>query len=172
MKQLGLLGSRPPGGHVGWLVRTLLVGLLLVGATAQAASAAGTGIVKGSVTRALPQVPLWAASACTPTKSPVRPGSLTATGTTVKAVTNSGGSYQLNAPVGPIAVDFDPSCGGTVTSTYALQYFLGQTSLSTANTIFVSAITPATGINASLVGGSSVYGTVTAPATTGSNPGP
>jgi hypothetical protein len=95
-----------------------------------------------------------------------------ASGTTVKAVTASGGSYQLNASVGPNAVKFDPSCGGTVTSTYALQYYLGQTSLGTANTISVSATTPATGINASLVGGSSVSGTVTAPATTGSSAGP
>lgn len=150
---------------------TLLSGLVLVGATAQVASAAATGIVTGSVTSASSGAPLGGicvyAGQVTGTS-----GSLTGTGATVMAVTGPSGSYQLNAPDGNNAVKFDPSCGGTVTSTYALQYFLGQSSLSTANTVYVSAITPATGINASLVGGSSVSGTVTAPATTGSSPGP
>ncbi len=149
----------------------LLSGLVLVGATAQAASAAATGIVTGTVTSASSGAPLGGICVYAGQVTGAS-GSLTATGTTVQAVTTASGSYQLNAPVGLEAVKFDPSCGGTVTSTYALQYFLGQTSLSTANTVSVSAITPATGINASLVGGASVSGTVTAPATTGSSPGP
>ena len=168
MAQFGVLATMRKAGALA--AATLLGGLVLVGATAQAASAAATGIVTGSVTSASSGAPLAGICVYAGTVTGTS-GSLTATGTTVEAVTTSSGSYQLNAPVGPNAVKFDPSCGGTVTSNYALQYFLGQTSLSTANPVSVSAITPATSINASLVGGSSVSGTVTAPATTGSSPG-
>ena len=169
MGQFGVLATMRRAGALAGA--TLLGGLVLVGATVQAGSAVATGILTGSVTSASSGAPLAGICVYAGTVTGTS-GSLTATGSTVEAVTTSSGSYQLNAPVGANAVKFDPSCGGTVTSNYALQYFLGQTSLSTANTVSVSAITPTTGINASLVGGSSVSGTVTAPATSSSNPGP
>ena len=168
MGRLGVLTSMRKAGALAGA--TVLAGLVLVGA-AQAASAAATGIVTGTVTSASSGAPLGGICVYAGQVTGAS-GSLTATGTTVTAVTTASGSYQLNAPAGLNAVKFDPSCAGTVTSTYALQYFLGQTSLSTANTVSVSDMTPATGIDASLVGGSSVSGTVTAPATTGSSPGP
>ncbi|HXW79513.1 MAG TPA: hypothetical protein VEJ84_08440 [Acidimicrobiales bacterium] len=98
---------------------TLLGGLALVGATAQAASAAATGIVTGSVTSASSGAPLGGICVYAGTVTGTS-GSLTSTGTTVMAVTSPSGGYQLNAPDGNNAVKFDPSCGGTVTSTYAL----------------------------------------------------
>src|SRR5580693_5741236 len=91
---------------------TLLGGLVLVGAAAQAAPAPATGIVTGTVTSASSGAPLGGICVYAGQVTGAS-GSLTATGTTFKAVTNSGGSYELNAPVGPNAVKFDPSCGGT-----------------------------------------------------------
>ena len=68
MGQFGVLATMRTAGALAGA--TLLGGLVLVGATAQVASAAATGIVTGSVTSASSGAP-WAASACTPDRSPV-----------------------------------------------------------------------------------------------------
>jgi hypothetical protein len=90
-----------------------------------------------------------------------RPGSLAATGTPYQAVTEGDGSYEVTVPVANYAVEFDPSCGGTVLSPYALQYYAGQVDLADANPVFASAISPTTAIDAHLVEGYTISGTVT-----------
>jgi hypothetical protein len=96
-----------------------------------------------------------------------RPGSLAATGTPYQAVTEGDGSYEVTVPVANYAVEFDPSCGGTVLSPYALQYYAGQVDLADANPVFASAISPTTAIDAHLVEGYTISGTVTEAGGTG-----
>ncbi len=87
MGQFGVLGTMRKAGALAGA--TLLGGLVLAGATAQAASAA-TGTVAGSVTSASSGAPLGGICVYADQVSGTS-GSLTPTGTTVKAVTNSGG---------------------------------------------------------------------------------
>ncbi len=82
-------------------------------------------------------------------------------------MTQGDGSYEVTVPVANYAVEFDPSCGGPVLSPYALQYYVGQVDLPDANPVFASAISPATGIDAHLVAGYTISGTVTEAGGTG-----
>ena len=84
-----------------------------------------------------------------------------AVGAPYEATTVGDGSYEVNvanAVQYNYVVRFDPSCGGTKTSPYAVQYALGQLDFNSANA--VDASRPATGIDAQLVDGFSVSGAV------------
>ncbi len=96
-----------------------------------------------------------------------QPGSWVATGARYVSAAAAGGSYELSVPVGTYAVRFDPSCGGTISSSYAAQYYLDQLDLENANAVTVSAISPATGTDAALAPGFSVSGAVSAPGAPG-----
>ena len=92
-----------------------------------------------------------------------QPGSWAATGPRYEVTTASNGSYELAVPEGTYVLRFDPSCGSTVLSSYAAQYYLGQPDLESANAVSVSGTSPITGANAVLVAGFSVSGAVSAP---------
>ena len=79
------------------------------------------------------------------------------------ATTAGDGSYemQVGANAADYVVRFDPSCDGTKSSPYAAQYFVGQLDFSSANAVDVSG--SATGVDAHLVPGFSISGTVSAP---------
>jgi hypothetical protein len=85
------------------------------------------------------------------------------TGAQYQATTIGDGTYEIEAPTGYYVVRFDPSCGGTVASPYAVQYFAGQLDFESANPVYASAVSPATAVDAHLVAGYSVSGTVTVP---------
>ncbi len=68
---------------------------------------------------------------------------------------------QVGANAAYYVVRFDPSCDGTKSSPYAAQYFVGQLDFSSANAVDVSG--SATGVDAHLVPGFSISGTVSAP---------
>jgi hypothetical protein len=78
------------------------------------------------------------------------------TGVVYRAITEGDGSYELVVPIANYAVEFDPSCGGTVSSPCALQYYFGQLDLDDANYVQTSAVSPITGIDAHLGVGYSI----------------
>jgi hypothetical protein len=84
------------------------------------------------------------------------------------AVTAGSGSYQRGSfPEGEFMVRFDPTCGTSQSSPYASQDYNGQSDFSTATPIdFTSPASMATGINAALVPGASISGTVSVPGAT------
>ena len=95
------------------------------------------------------------------------PGSWAATGAAICGDGRVDGSYELAVPEGMYVLRFDPSCGGTVLSSYAAQYYLGQPDLENANGVSVSGTSPTTGADAVLAAGFSVSGAVSAPGGTG-----
>jgi hypothetical protein len=92
-------------------------------------------------------------------------GSWVTSGESHEARTNAAGAYRMAVPVAMYAVRFDPTCGGTVPSSYAIQYYLGQLDLRDANAVFASAISPDTSIDAQLVAGYQLSGAVSAAGT-------
>ncbi len=90
-----------------------------------------------------------------------QPGYWVAAGPEYESSTVGTGAYELRVPVGTYVLRFDPSCGRTLPSPYAVQYYLGQVDLERADAISVSATSPATGINALLATGFSLSGAVT-----------
>ncbi len=91
-----------------------------------------------------------------------QPGSWVAAGPHYESSTVGTGDYELRVPVGTYVLRFDPSCDGTVPSPYAVQYYVGQVDLGSADAVSVSATSPGTGINAALATGFSLSGAVTA----------
>ena len=76
--------------------------------------------------------------------------------------TGPDGSYQIgNLPAGTYSVYFDPTCGRTQVNTYAPQYYGAAVAASAAKAVDVQA--DVSGIDAQLVDGATVSGTVTAP---------
>ena len=90
-----------------------------------------------------------------------QPGYWVAAGPHYESSTVGTGAYELRVPVGTYVLRFDPSCGGTLPSPYAVQYYLGQVDLETADAVSVSATSPAAGLNALLATGFSLSGAVT-----------
>jgi hypothetical protein len=77
------------------------------------------------------------------------------------AKTAADGSYTIgNLPAGTSDVYFDPTCAGTQASTYAPQYYKAGPDLTAAAGVAVPA--DATGIDAELMAGATISGTVTA----------
>jgi hypothetical protein len=73
------------------------------------------------------------------------------------AITNANGEYTIEGlPEGEYKVGFFPT-----NSTYLSQYYNGQTSLTSANPVLVTAGVTTTGINATLIEGAKISGTVT-----------
>jgi Carboxypeptidase regulatory-like domain len=84
----------------------------------------------------------------------------------LRATTAGDGSYEVDVPsgaYGSYAVEFDPSCGGTVVSPYALQWYFDASDRQSASSVDSYAAAPITGIDAHLVPGYSVSGTVDIP---------
>lgn len=136
--------------------------LTVLASSAPALASAAQGAISGSVTAAASGLPID--DVCV-YAYPVRggPGHWAASGHPSSARTNPAGNYQLDAPVGSYALRFDPSCDDTTDSSYAGQYYPGQLDLAHATSVFVSAITPTTGIDAELTAGYALSGTVSAP---------
>jgi len=131
-----------------------------------AAATPATGLIAGSVDDITSGAPV--AGVCVYAYAVSgQPGSLVATGTPYQAVTEGDGSYEVTVPLANYVVEFDPSCGGAVSSPYALQYYVGQVDLADASLVFASAISPATGIDAHLVAGYTISGTATEAGGTG-----
>jgi hypothetical protein len=89
----------------------------------------------------------------------------TAPGEIAQAVSAAGtGTYSLGSfPDANYELRFDPTCFGTQSSPYAIQVFNGQSDWSTSTVIeIVAPDSAATGINAALIPGASISGTVTA----------
>jgi hypothetical protein len=131
-----------------------------------AAATPATGLIAGSVDDITSSAPVGGVCVYAYAVSGQR-GSLAARDGPYQAVTAGDGSYEVTVPVGNYAVEFDPSCSGAVLSSYALQYYVGQVDLADANPVFASAISPATGIDAHLVAGYTISGTVTEAGRTG-----
>jgi len=131
-----------------------------------AAATPATGLIAGSVDDITSSAPVGGVCVYAYAVSGQR-GSLAETGGPYQAVTEGDGSYEVTVPVGNYAVEFDPSCSGAVLSPYALQYYVGQVDLADANPVFASAISPASGIDAHLVAGYTISGTVTEAGGTG-----
>ncbi len=129
---------------------------------AQAQMGAITGSVDDAATGAVLAgicVYAYPVSAYGPRTNPSAPNP-----TPYEATTAVDGSYEMGVPDSgyDYVVRFDPSCGGTKTSPYAPQYAaLGQLDFQSANA--VDASVPATGVDAHLVPGFSISGTVKAP---------
>ena len=84
-------------------------------------------------------------------------------GVLASAQTNSSGAYTLNSvPAGSAQVGFSSGCGA---SNYLAQYYNAKPSLASANAITVPAGGTASGINAAMLAGGQITGTVTASAT-------
>ena len=84
-------------------------------------------------------------------------------GVLASAQTNSSGAYTLSSvPTGSAQVGFSSGCG---TVTYLTQYYNAKPSLASANAITVPAGGTASGINAAMLAGGQITGTVTASAT-------
>jgi Putative Ig domain len=82
-------------------------------------------------------------------------------------VSAADGSYSIsNLPADSYEVYFDPTCAGTQTSPYATQFYSGQLDASVANDTVVAAgenDANDNDINANLLAGATISGTVTAP---------
>jgi hypothetical protein len=140
-------------------VAALLAATVVISTTPAGAGAA-TGVIAGSVDESTSGAPV--ADVCVyayPASG--EQGSWATTGAPYRALTEGDGSYAVSVPVANYVVEFDPSCHGTVPSPYALQYYFGQLDMEDANPVFASAISPTTGVDAHLVAGYSVSGTVT-----------
>jgi hypothetical protein len=84
-------------------------------------------------------------------------------GVLASSQTNSSGAYTLSSvPAGSTQVGFSSGCGA---SNYLTQYYDGQPSLTSASTITVPAGGTASGIDAAMLAGGQITGTVTAIAT-------
>jgi hypothetical protein len=80
------------------------------------------------------------------------------------ATTDANGGYDFDDVVpGEYAVEFDPTCGGTTSRTYALQFYDNQADPGTSSPVSVTAGQTETGIDAELVDGSAISGTVEGP---------
>ncbi len=139
-------------------------GLLLTGsgpaATVPAWAAPLEGVISGTVDAGGTGGPL--AGVCVyATAVTGQPGYWVAAGPQYESSTVGTGDYEMRVPVGTYAVRFDPTCDGTVPSPYAVQYYLGQVDLESADAVSASATSPATGIDASLATGFSLSGAVT-----------
>ncbi len=131
-----------------------------------AAATTATGLIAGSVDDIASGAPV--ADVCVYAYAVSgQPGSFATTGAPYQAITEGDGSYEVTVPVANYVVEFDPSCGGTVTSPYALQYYVSQVDLADANPVFASAVSPATGIDAHLSAGYTISGTVSEAGGTG-----
>jgi hypothetical protein len=119
----------------------------VVGNSTPAAATSATGLIAGSVDDIASGVPVPGVCVYAYAVNGEQ-GSWVATGASYRAVTESDGSYEVAVPVANYAVEFDPSCEGTVPSPYARQYYLAQVDLEDANTVFASAISPATATEA------------------------
>ena len=143
-----------------------LAALGVVAVAAPAGAQAQMGAITGSVDDAATGAVLagicvyaYPVSAYGPRTNPSAPNT-----TPYEATTAVDGSYEMAVPDSgyDYVVRFDPSCGGTKTSPYASQYAaLGQLDFQSANA--VDASVPATGVDAHLVPGFSISGTVKAP---------
>ena len=79
--------------------------------------------------------------------------------TVASAQTNAGGVYTLaNVPEGPTRVGFSSGCGA---SNYLTQYYNAEPSLATADPVTVIAAATTPGIDAAMVVGGQITGTVT-----------
>jgi hypothetical protein len=144
----------------------VVLALYLIAAPASPATAGPSGVISGIVSASLSGLPL--ADVCV-YASPVTDvkGHWVASGAQYEAASDGAGNYQMNVPVAMYAVRFDPTCQGTLTSSYAIQYYSEQPNPEDANPVFASAITPATSIDAELEIAYTVSGTVN----TASGPG-
>ena len=143
-----------------------LAALGVVAVAAPAGAQAQMGAITGSVDDAATGAVLagicvyaYPVSAYGPRTNPSAPSA-----TPYQATTAVDGSYEMAVPDSgnDYVVRFDPSCGGTKTSPYASQYAaLGQLDFQSANAVDASG--PATGVDAHLVPGFSISGTVYAP---------
>jgi hypothetical protein len=83
-------------------------------------------------------------------------------------VSSTGGTYSITSlPYGTYKVLFDPTCDSSKDSPYAYQYYnnttAGTAALGSALGVTISAPAGATGINASLVAGASISGSLSVP---------
>lgn len=138
----------------------LLVTALGAAATVPAWAAPLEGVISGAVDADATGAPI--AGVCVyATGVTGQPGYWVAAGPEYESSTVGTGAYELRVPVGTYVLRFDPSCGRTLPSPYAVQYYLGQVDLERADAVSVSATSPATGINALLATGFSLSGAVT-----------
>jgi len=136
----------------------MLIATAFLAASALPAAAVGTGSVSGTVTAAAGGAPL--AGVCVSAHLTDINSTLVAT-----VATAGDGSYTLSAvPVGNVNVHFSDtgSCVGGVAANLVGQWWNSQPSLSTAVTVAVADSVTTTGVNAALVAGGSISGTVTA----------
>ncbi len=137
----------------------LVLGVLGTVATVPAEAAPLPAVISGTVDAGATDAPI--AGACVYAIGVTgQPGSWVAAGPRYETSTGSTGDYELGVTVGTYVLRFDPSCGRTVPSPYAVEYYLGQTDLDRADAVSVSATSPATGINAALAAGYSLSGAV------------
>jgi hypothetical protein len=133
--------------------------LVVVSAALPSNAATVTGVIAGSVESAASATPLE--GVCVHAFE--APGGHRFAGAgSYEATTSPSGTYKLSVPVGYYIVWFDPSCGGTRESRYGVQYYFGQLDAGSANPVFASAVTPATGTDANLPYGYSLSGNVSA----------
>jgi len=79
-------------------------------------------------------------------------------------VTAANGTYTIgNLQDATYEVLFDPTCGETISSPYASQFYNDEPDYETGLPITFSSSTTRTGVNATLAAGASISGTVTAP---------